>query len=75
MHENSVYALQYAIANEYPTRPIFYGGVSVQFISTVSWGSFELISLLAIILGLLMIVWSTIICFFDKKLFNNKIMM
>lgn len=56
MHENSVYALQYAIANEYPTRPIFYGGVSVQFISTVSWGSFEFISLLAIVLGLLMIV-------------------
>jgi hypothetical protein len=30
---------------------------------------------LAIVLGLLMIVWSTIICFFDKKFLNNKIMM
>jgi hypothetical protein len=56
MHENSVYALQYTIANEYPSRPVFYGGVSYQFISTVSWEYFQFISLFAIIFGLLMIV-------------------
>lgn len=35
--ENSVYALHYAYANEYPERPIFWGQVKTQYIFTTVW--------------------------------------
>lgn len=35
--ENSVYALQYTVANEYPLRPVFYGNVQTQYIFTLNW--------------------------------------
>jgi hypothetical protein len=34
--ENSVYAMHYTYANQYPQRPVFYGGVHTQYVFTTS---------------------------------------
>lgn len=47
--ENSVYALHYAYANEYPQRPIFYGAVQTSYIYTTThehWTQLVLVGLL-----------------------------
>jgi hypothetical protein len=49
--DSSVYTLYYAIANEYPLRPVFYGNVQSQFIFTTS-EAFMLMS--AVLLFILM---------------------
>ena len=35
--ENSVYAVHYVYANEFPQRPIFYGAVQTKYIFTTNW--------------------------------------
>jgi hypothetical protein len=52
--ENSVYALQYTVANEFPQRPVFYGGVQTKYIFTTNWSCFSY-GLLAILLVFLLL--------------------
>jgi hypothetical protein len=51
--DNSVYAMYYTYANQYPQRPIFYGGVHSQLIFTTSHHPHLLLAL-ALLLSLLM---------------------
>jgi len=53
--ENSVYALHYVYANQYPQRPIFYGNVQTSYIFTTNHEGF-LAAIAAVLLLLLALI-------------------
>jgi len=53
--ENSVYAMHYTYSNQYPQRPVFYGGVHTQYIFTTNHET-HLTLLLSLILVIFMML-------------------
>ena len=54
--ENSVYAVHYVYANQYPQRPIFYGNVMTSYLFTTNSEHFLACISLALLLLLALIV-------------------